>query len=377
MSLAYEIKALDPDPDGRRRRLEELGASQLRSERQVDTYFAVERGRLKLRVGSETGPSLVAYERLDSPLVRESRGERLSLSEGQADSLGRLLELSAGVRATVSKRRTTYELGALLLHLDEVEELGRFLHLEVRSELCESSEAASQLAERAALDLGVEQADVVGWSYSDLLLMQREAAVWREKLAAVPEPGTLFVIDGPSCSGKSTLTHWLLSEADLGLELVYRYTSREPRPGEREASEYRFVDFPEFKRMAARGELMEYRDFEFGMSYGLPWSGVFEVIARGENALGVINLGNAAHLKRNFPQAVTILIDAPNEVIRQRLEARGSHTEEQIRERMQNAERAKRLRGTYDHVVINDEGQLARSKEQLREIVLGRKMSLT
>jgi guanylate kinase len=107
------------------------------------------------------------------------------------------------------------------------------------------------------------------------------------------------------------------------------------------------------------------------MSYGLPWSGVFDVISEGKNALGVINLGNAAHLKRLFPEAVTILIDAPNEVIRQRLEARGSHTEEQIRERMENAHRAKKLRATYDHVVINDQGCLPQSEASLRKIVLG------
>ena len=75
-------------------------------------------------------------------------------------------------------------------------------------------------------------------------------------------------------------------------------------------------------------------------------------------ALGVINLGNVEHVKTLMPEAVTVLIDASLDTIRQRLIARGVNTEEQIAERLGNAARVEQYRRFYDVVVSNPYGSV-------------------
>ena len=179
--------------------------------------------------------------------------------------------------------------------------------------------------------------------------------------------GQLFVLDGPSAAGKTTLA--LKIAANLpGFEFVKRYTTRDSRNVESEDDEYIFVDHDHFVRMAKSDAFIEYRDYKFGMSYGIPWGGVNKVINAGHNAIGIINLDRIQVLKSRFPEAVAILIDVDPKVLEQRLAARGTHTDEQIAERLQSARAVDSLRRHYDHVVRND-GDLAETFAELEGIV--------
>ena len=140
---------------------------------------------------------------------------------------------------------------------------------------------------------------------------------------ARPDAGTLFLLDGASCSGKSTLVDRLTADPTLPIELVPRYSTRERRPDDQPRREYLFVSRDAFVELARAGGFIEYRDFQFGMSYGLPWAEAFAPLLEGRHGLAVINLGNVAHVKALVPEAVTILVDAPLATIRQRLIARG------------------------------------------------------
>ena len=72
-----------------------------------------------------------------------------------------------------------------------------------------------------------------------------------------PVPGTLFVVAAPSGAGKSSLVNAVLAR-EPGIALSISFTSRGPRPGERHAQHYHFVDRAEFERMIAAGDFFEH-----------------------------------------------------------------------------------------------------------------------
>ena len=198
--------------------------------------------------------------------------------------------------------------------------------------------------------------------------MQDQALSWRGKLQSRSGAGTLFLLDGASCSGKSTLVDRLTSDPQF-LELVPRYSTRERRLDDQRRREYIFVSHESFRERAAAGAFMEYHDFQFGMSYGLPWAEAFTPLLDGRAALGVINLGNVEYVKELVPEAVTILVDASLETIRRRLIARGLNSQEQIDERLSNAARVQNYRKFYDFVVTNEEGVLNEAEAFLRNLI--------
>jgi len=204
--------------------------------------------------------------------------------------------------------------------------------------------------------------------------MQDEARIWRAKLRSREGAGTLFLLDGASCSGKSTLVDRLTTDPEA-LELVPRYCTRERRTDDQRRREYVFISHEAFRDRAVSGAFIEYRDFQFGMSYGLPWAEAFMPLLDGRPALGVINLGNVEYVKALVPEAVTVLVDASLETIRRRLVARGVNTPEQIDERLGNAARVQEFRKFYDYVVTNEEGALTEAESYLRNLIFSRAAS--
>jgi len=202
--------------------------------------------------------------------------------------------------------------------------------------------------------------------------MQGQASIWRAKRQARPDAGTLFLLDGASCSGKSTLVDRLTADPTLPIDLIPRCSTRERRPDDQPRREYLFVSREAFVGLARAGGFIEYRDFQFGMSYGLPWAEAFAPLLEGRHGLAVINLGNVRYVKALLPEAVTVLVDAPLATIRQRLIARGVNTPEQIEERLTNAARVEVYRPYYDHVITNDDGTLNTAEAFLRSLVLAR-----
>jgi guanylate kinase len=215
---------------------------------------------------------------------------------------------------------------------------------------------------------------MIPWPETEWRAMQNEARIWRSRLQARQSSegaGTLFLLDGASCSGKSTLVDRLTADPTF-LELVPRYSTRERRLDDQRRREYIFISHEEFRERCVAGAFIEYHDFQFGMSYGLPWMEAFSPLLEGRSALGVINLGNVEHVKTLLPEAVTVLVDASLDTIRRRLIARGVNTQEQIEERLSNAARVQNYRKFYDYVVTNEEGVLNEAEAFLRNLIASR-----
>jgi guanylate kinase len=265
--------------------------------------------------------------------------------------------VDAGPEPGVVARRS-FGRDGWVVHVDEVAGVGTCVAV------CAGSAAE---ADAVASALGVSEADVLRWPYDHLAAMQAAARGWRERLAGAGDGvGRLVLVDGPSASGKTTLAHALVVEA--GLRYVRRHTTRRRR-AEADDDEYLFVSAGEFDSLAAAGAFLEYRHFEFGMSYGLAWDVAIPPLLGGLSALGVMNLGGVRWVKRLLPEAVTLLITAPREDLARRLLQRGVNTPEQIEERLGNAAKVDAYRPHYDHVVVNAEGRLDEALAEARAAI--------
>jgi predicted adenylyl cyclase CyaB len=136
---------------------------------QEDTYFAVPRGRLKLRRERGGVAQLIAYERPDLPDQKESRYRIVEIED--AAGLEEALAGALGIIAVVGKERRLFILEGVRIHLDSVDGLGSFIELEG---VAEPRDIDLPGLEARLADLrrsfGIEDVDLVGGSYCDLLL---------------------------------------------------------------------------------------------------------------------------------------------------------------------------------------------------------------
>lgn len=139
--------------------------------RQDDTFFACERGRLKLRAFSAQEGELIFYRRTDQRGPKQSFYIRTPTSS--PDSLREALTLAYGEAGRVRKRRTLFMAGRTRIHLDQVEGLGDFLELEVVLREHEPLDAGVREAEDLMARLQVQPSQLVDRAYVDLLAAQK------------------------------------------------------------------------------------------------------------------------------------------------------------------------------------------------------------
>lgn len=163
-----EIKARCADPDAVRERAEAVATRHLGVDRQTDTYFATERGRLKLRESSLSGGQLVPYLRPDQRGPKRSRYAVIPVEE--PESLKALLTEILGLHRVVRKVREIWLHENVRIHLDQVEGLGSFVELEAVYDGAPESLPAEQRKVRSLMErLGIHEEDLVDVSYEGLL----------------------------------------------------------------------------------------------------------------------------------------------------------------------------------------------------------------
>jgi len=162
-----EIKARCADPERVRAALHQRQARFAGADHQVDTYFHVPEGRLKLRQGNIEN-ALIYYRRPNQAGPKQSDVLLYGVERGA--ELRALLAAALGVLVTVDKQREIYYAGNVKCHIDDVHSLGTFVEIEAAGgEHADRSVLLRQCRELMEA-FGVGEAELVAESYSDLLL---------------------------------------------------------------------------------------------------------------------------------------------------------------------------------------------------------------
>ena len=161
-NLELKVAMPEADFDDVVRRARRLGSPATVS--QVDTYFAVPSGRLKLREITEGGnerAELIGYTRPDEAGARWSEYYRADFRPEQIAPLIAMMKQTIGVRVVVRKDREVVVTGRTRIHLDHVQDLGHFVELEtvVGDEIGDAG-AANELKDVAAM-LGLDAFEIV------------------------------------------------------------------------------------------------------------------------------------------------------------------------------------------------------------------------
>ncbi len=165
--LNIEIKARTKNPEKVRTILQNLKADFKGLDHQVDTYFNVRNGRLKLREGNIEN-NLIYYERNNQAGPKESH---YSLYQsGPGSPLKSILKDSLGIMKVVDKKRGIYFIDNIKFHIDNVKDLGSFIEIEVIDRSGKRNKEKLMEQCRYYLNLfEIEENDFVSGSYSDML----------------------------------------------------------------------------------------------------------------------------------------------------------------------------------------------------------------
>ena len=165
--------------------------------------------------------------------------------------------------------------------------------------------------------------------------------------------GILFIVSAASGAGKTSLIKTLL-ERDPTLRLAVSFTTRAPRPGERDGVHYHFVAPDRFAHMVAAGEFLEHAQV-FGNRYGTAESSVRSELEQGRDLLLEIDWQGARQVRRRFDAAVSIFVLPPSaQALEQRLSDRGLDSDRIIAARMAAARSEMSHYSEYDYLVVND-----------------------
>jgi guanylate kinase len=179
--------------------------------------------------------------------------------------------------------------------------------------------------------------------------------------------GTLFVVSAPSGAGKTTLCREMrLRLPDLAYSVSV--TTRAPRPGEINGTDFTFVSEAEFTAMLGRGELAEWATVHTNL-YGTPAAPMEAALREGRDVLLDIDTQGAAQLRARYPEAVLIFIVAPSMAeLEQRLRERRSDPGSAIATRLERARHEVALWRRYDYLIVNRD--VKEAMEQLSSIIL-------
>jgi guanylate kinase len=172
--------------------------------------------------------------------------------------------------------------------------------------------------------------------------------------------GPLIIVAGPSGSGKSTLIRRVLEAGRYPLHLSVSATTRAQRPGERDGMDYHFWTVEQFQEGLRTGRFLEHAVVHGQNYYGTLRDEVDAWRARGYGVILDIDVQGAEQVRRLYPDHVSVFIKLSSwPLYEQRLRQRGSETNASIARRLETARRELERVGEFQHVIINDDLELA------------------
>ena len=165
--------------------------------------------------------------------------------------------------------------------------------------------------------------------------------------------GNLFIISGPSGSGKDTVLSEVFKRCPE-LKFSISVITRPMREGETKDGKYRFISRDEFEQMIEKNELLEYNEF-VGNYYGTPKKYIIEKIENGEDVMVEVDVNGAKQIREKMPEAVSIFICPPSfEILKKRLTNRGTDCTATVEKRLAASIGEIKRATEYDYIVVND-----------------------
>lgn len=182
--------------------------------------------------------------------------------------------------------------------------------------------------------------------------------------------GVLFVISAPSGAGKSTLLNGIRHFNDF----IYSVscTTRKPRPGEADGSDYHFLSRTEFENEIAASNLLEYAEVH-GNFYGTRKDAIKEHLSAGTDVLVDVDVQGARSIRKCADTQITnalvdVFLAPPSmEILTQRLHKRGTETPEQLSLRLNNAVLEMACWREYQYLIVS--GSPDADQKQFRAIM--------
>ncbi len=178
-----------------------------------------------------------------------------------------------------------------------------------------------------------------------------------------PSMHTLFIIAAPSGAGKSSLVNALLKREPT-LALSVSHTTRPPRPGERYARHYHFVERAEFEKGVSQGTFLEYAEVH-GNLYGTSRAMVRAKLGQERDVVLEIDWQGARQIRARQFDCVSVFILPPSwDELNRRLRLRCTDTAAVIDQRLRNAREEIAHANEFDYIIVNDKFELALTELQ-------------
>jgi len=182
--------------------------------------------------------------------------------------------------------------------------------------------------------------------------------------------GNLFVLSGPSGTGKGAICAGVLAKTNAMLSVSM--TTRAPRENEVEGQSYYFTDKESFKAALDNDGLFEHA-IVYGEYYGTPKGPVLASLEEGKDVILEIEVNGAMQIKQSMPGAVLVFVLPPSfSELKRRIEGRGTETAERIARRLERVEMEIAQIDKYDYLVINDD--LSNAIEDMLTIMRAEKL---
>ena len=179
--------------------------------------------------------------------------------------------------------------------------------------------------------------------------------------------GLIFIISAPSGAGKTTLVKEVIKQVP-SLQFSVSFTTRLPRPNEKEGEDYHFVSHSVFQKMVERNEFLEWAEV-LGNRYGTPRPDLKKLEAEGVDLILDIDTQGAKKVMKEIDQPILIYLLPPSlKVLRERLLNRGVDSLEMVKFRLSNARKDIEEAYGYHYVIVND--RIGDAIEKLKSIIL-------
>lgn len=185
--------------------------------------------------------------------------------------------------------------------------------------------------------------------------------------------GTLFIFSAPSGAGKTSLVTALIEQTD-NIMVSVSHTTRAKRDGEVDGRHYHFIDVPTYQKMVQDNAFVEHAQV-FDNYYGTSQAAIESKLAEGIDVILEIDWQGARQVRQRMQTSSVFILPPSKKALHDRLEGRGTDSEDIIERRMRDAISEMEHYGEYDYVVVNDDFDTALT--ELRSIVLAKRLKIS